>query len=225
MKRVAELIINGLTIFVFLVLVLVIGAKTKMLVTGKDYFEVFGYSIFTVATGSMEPTISQNDIVIVHPKDKYIVDDIVTFKKDKSYITHRVIMVNDNNLVTKGDANNANDVAISGSDILGKVIKILPNGGIWQKTLTSPKVIIAVFITLLLFDFAFSYKGFKKGQKNEQVEKIDINKLSREELKSIYEKVNSIETEKDTKELEYTIGLDLSSIQKEIKSRLDKGEK
>lgn len=221
MKKVAEYFINGLTILVFCILALVIIAKVKMLVTGKDYFDIFGYSIFTVATGSMEPAISQNDIVVVHSKEKYSVNDIITFKKDKSYITHRIIMINDSNLITKGDANNANDVAINKKDILGKVIKIIPNGGIWQKTLTSPKVIITVFITLLLFDFAFSYKGFNKKEDSGQ---IDVNKLSKEELKKIYEKVNSAESEKEIKELEYTIGLDLESIQKEIKSRLDKGE-
>lgn len=227
MKRVAKYIIDILTAIIFLILVLVIFSKVRMIISGKDYFEMFGYSVFNVATGSMEPTIRKNDIIIVKLSDEYNTNDIITFKKENSYITHRVIMVNDNNIVTKGDANNTNDVEIEKSAVLGKVIKILHNAGIWQKTLTSPKVIIMIFLTLLLFDFSFSYSGFKKDSPKEKLsqEKIDIDKLSKDELKTIYDKINSVKSEEEIKNLEYTIGLDLSSIQETIKNSLDKGEK
>lgn len=226
MKKIAEIIVNILTIVVFCVLVVVIFAKVKVLLSGNDYFDIFGYSFFNVATGSMKPEINQNDIIIVKSFDNYVINDIVTYKKDNDYITHRVVMVNDNNLITKGDANNTTDSAITMDDVLGKVVKVLPNAGVWQKTLTSPKVVIMVFITLLLFDFAFSYKG-KKNENDKTIKnepKIDINKLSHEELNAIYEKVNNVTSKKEKQNLEYTIGLDLSSIQKEIKSKLDKGE-
>ena len=226
MKKVAKYIINTLTAIVFLILVLVIFAKVKMMVSGKDYFEMLGYSVFNVATGSMEPTISKNDIIIVKLSKKYEVNDIVTFKKDDSYITHRVITINDNNLITKGDANNTNDVEIKKDAVLGKVTKIFHNAGIWQKTFTSPKVIVMIFITLLLFDFSFSYNGFKKdSDKKKTSEKKDIDNLSKEELESIYEQINKAKTEKEIKNLEYTIGLDLASIQEKMKTSLDKGEK
>ena len=195
-----------------------------MLINNKDYFELFGYSVFNVATGSMEPTIKQNDIIVVKMHDEYKVNDVVTFEKDGAYITHRVIIINDNNIITKGDANNTNDVAVDKRTVLGRVIKIVHDAGLWQKILTSPKVIIMIFLTLVLFDFAFSYKGFKKEKVEDKSEKIDINKISREELEEIYKKVNSVKSEEDKKNLEYTIGLDLASIQKEIKSKLDKEE-
>ena len=224
MRKVAEIFINVLTAIVFVFLAVIIFAKVKMLVTSNNYFELFGYSVFNVATGSMEPTIKQNDIIVVKMHDKYNVDDIVTFEKDDAYITHRVIIINDNNIITKGDANNTNDVAVDKKAVLGRVIKIIHNAGLWQKILTSPKVIIMIFLTLVLFDFAFSYKGFKKEKVEESSEKIDINKISKEELEEIYKKVNSVKTEEEKKNLEYTIGLDLASIQKEIKSKLDKEE-
>lgn len=231
MRKVAEIIINILTIFVFILLAIMIFAKVKMMFSKKAYFEVFGYSVFNVATGSMSPTIEQNDIIIVKMTDQYQENDIVTFEKEGDYITHRIININDSNVITKGDANNTNDIAISKEAILGKVVKVFHNAGIWQKILTSPKVIIMIFLTLVLFDFAFSYKGFKKEKvvnyvekKEENNDKIDINNISKEELEAIYQKVMSVKNEEEKKNLEYTIGLDLSSIQKEIKSKLDKGE-
>ncbi len=231
MRKVAEIIINILTIIVFVVLAIMIFAKVKMMISQKDYFEVFGYSVFNVATGSMEPTIKKEDIILVKKMDDYKEDDIITFVKEGSYITHRIMQISDNNYITRGDANNTDDPAIPKEIVIGKVIHIFPSAGIWQKILTSPKVIIMIFVTLILFDFAFSYKGFKSDKatvKSEKIEndsnKIDINNISKEELEAIYKKVMSAESEEDKKNLEYTIGLDLSSIQKEIESKLDKGE-
>ena len=89
MRKVAEVIINVLTVIVFIFLAIIIFAKVKMLITNKDYFELFGYSAFNVATGSMEPTIKQNDIIIVKMNDKYEIDDIITFEKDNAYIKHK----------------------------------------------------------------------------------------------------------------------------------------
>lgn len=230
MRKVAEIIINILTIIVFVILAIMIFAKVKMMISKKDYFEVFGYSVFNVATGSMEPTIKKDDIILVKRMDDYHEDDIITFVKEGSYITHRITLISGNNYITKGDANNTNDPAIPKDTVLGKVIHIFPNAGIWQKILTSPRVIIMIFVTLILFDFAFSYKGFKSDKivKTEKIEdtsnKIDLNNISKEELEAIYKKVMAADNEEEKKNLEYTIGLDLSSIQKEIASKLDKGE-
>ena len=40
-----------------------------MMGSNKDYPEMFGYSVFSVATGSMEPTIKQYDIILVKKQD------------------------------------------------------------------------------------------------------------------------------------------------------------
>ncbi len=177
----------------------------------------------------MEPTISQNDIIIVKKSDTYKTDDIITFMKGNEFITHRIVSINDETVTTKGDANNAVDVAVSKDKIIGKVIKIYYNMGVWQKILTTPSIIIMIFVTLLLFDFAFSYKGFnkKKKEKQEKVEDKkdidDISKLSSEDIKlimdSLDKSVKKEKTEENTK-LDYTVRLDLPRIQKEIEDKI-----
>ena len=229
LKKVANFIVNVIMTFVFLILLVVIAIKLNMLVSGKNYFSINGYSIFCVATGSMEPTISQNDIIIVKKSDTYKTDDIITFMKGNEFITHRIVSINDETVTTKGDANNAVDVAVSKDKIIGKVIKIYYNMGVWQKILTTPSIIIMIFVTLLLFDFAFSYKGFnkKKKEKQENVEDKkdidDISKLSSEDIKlimdSLDKSVKKEKTEENTK-LDYTVRLDLPRIQKEIEDKI-----
>ena len=80
LKKVLKIIIDILTLIVFLILVVIIFAKVKMMTSNKDYFDVFGYSVFTIASGSMEPTLSVNDIIIVKKNKEYNVNDIVTCK-------------------------------------------------------------------------------------------------------------------------------------------------
>ena len=126
-QNVFKIVVDILTFLVFLLLILTIFSKFKMVVSDKDYFDMFGYSLFSVATGSMEPTIKQNDIIVVHKQNNYKVDDIVTFKSERAYVTHRIVTKRGNTIVTKGDANNTKDVAIEKKDIIGKVVKILPN--------------------------------------------------------------------------------------------------
>lgn len=240
-KKILKIVIDMLTLFVFLILLLIIVSKVKMIFSGKNYFDFFGYSVFNVATGSMEPTLKQNDIILVKKCDDYVVDDIVTFESDGAYITHRIITKRGNDIVTKGDANNTKDVGITIDSVIGKVIKIYHNAGIWQKVMTTPQIIIMVFVTLILFDFAFSYKGFKNKKNVKIVDKIkdvdlkEVNKkedspnMSDGEIVELGKKVDLVqkgeEVNFDKKEkefLNYTIRLDLNELQKEIANKIRK---
>lgn len=248
-KRIFKTIVDILTFLVFVVLVLIIYSKVKMIVTGNDYFDMFGYSIFSVATGSMEPAISQNDIIIIKNKDDYEINEIVTFKSDNAYVTHRIVSKRGETFVTKGDANNTKDVEIDKSVIIGKVVKILHNAAAWQKIFSSPKVIIAIFATLILFDFAFSYKGIQKKKNTKLVDRVadkigkikleQVNKqakkkddapsMSDKEIVELVKKTDMVKSGEDVKFdkkekdfLNYTVRLDLSELQKQIDKNMNK---
>lgn len=216
-KKVIKFVINFFTVLIFLILLLTIYAKINMITSGKNYFELFGYSFFKVTTGSMDPTIKENDIIIVSTNDTYNVNDIITYRDDANFITHRIITMDGNTLITKGDANNATDQEVNKSDVIGKVVKIFSGLGIWQSIFTTPKVIVALFVTLILFDFAFSYKGKEnknkkvEKEKNEEIKNVDINKKSEENNETIEE--------------DYTIRLDLNAIRKKIDSNIENEDK
>ena len=185
-KNIAKIIVNILMTIVFIILVLIIIAKVSMLINNKSYFEAFGYSFFNVATGSMEPAISQNDIIVVEKTDDYEVGDIVTFEKDGNFITHRIVLITEDLITTKGDANNTSDVSIKRDLIIGKVTKVYSSAGIWQKIFTTPQIIVAIFITLILFDFAFSYKGNKKIEE-EIIEEEPKKVVKQQKVKEVIE--------------------------------------
>ena len=104
-------------IIVILCITIVVGILNKNKPTS-----IFGYYFFTVMSGSMQPELKVNDNIIVKQSNNYEVGDIVTYKGDKSYITHRIVKIEDNMITTKGDDNSDEDPAFDKSNILGKVV-------------------------------------------------------------------------------------------------------
>lgn len=142
----------GITITIIIVILLLYGTfQTE--VQKKDYSNIFGYTVFQVSTGSMSGTIEVEDIIIVKILDneeELKENDIIVFKQDKNIITHRLIEIKENELITKGDANNAQDKPIQKNQVIGKVIKIIPNVAIWKKVVLSKQVYIPIIITITL---------------------------------------------------------------------------
>lgn len=85
-----------------------------------------GFGIAIVLSGSMEPEISINDLVIIKKKDSYKKGEIIVYQKENTLIVHRIVSINKNEIITKGDANTLIDDPIIKSDIKGKIIFSIP---------------------------------------------------------------------------------------------------
>lgn len=156
----------------------------KMVVTfgDKSFPNYFGYTFFEVASGSMEPTLKINDVILVKLENVDLKKgDIIAFYSENTVITHRILFIDGTIITVKGDNNDVVDKPIVKEQVIGKVIKIFPEFGIWKKVLTEPKILLAIFITLLLFDFALSY-GDKDKISNKRVEKKDEEEIAKEVL-------------------------------------------
>ena len=92
---------------------------------------LFGYEIYHVITGSMEPEIPVGSIIYVEkvvPRELQT-DDIIAFHSRDSVITHRVVQNNsvEGEITTKGDANAGEDMnAVAYNDVIGRVAKHYP---------------------------------------------------------------------------------------------------
>ena len=120
----------------------------------------FGYEIYTVISGSMEPAIPTGSLVYV----KYIqpeeiqTEDVIAFygtDADGSIVTHRVVSNSAamGNFITKGDANSDNDMKpIPYANYIGKVQLSVPKlGGIFQTiTGTNGKIAAVSMIGLAI---------------------------------------------------------------------------
>lgn len=154
-----------LSLLVFLSLYTVVITKFMH----KDYANIFGYTYFIVASGSMSGTIEVNDIIVVKINDEYNVDDIITFKSDDAFITHRVIRIDDDRVITRGDVNNIDDEPVNKDAIIGRVSLIVP------MTLVFKIIAIVLFIVIvyLLVNFDKIFKKYIAKEKEHKVKKCE----------------------------------------------------
>jgi signal peptidase len=122
-----------------------------------------GYRAYAVRTGSMHPTYSPGDLIIDEPTPStYAVGDVITFRTRggvSPVTTHRVHEVG-GALTTKGDANDAPDVApVQPENVVGRVVGSIPNAGYVLVFFKQPagigSVMTAVLALMLLWGLFF----------------------------------------------------------------------
>ena len=138
-----------------------------MKILNKDYANIFGYSFFEVASGSMSPTLEIGDVIFIKVTNEINENDIILYKEGNFFITHRLIKKEQDTLIAKGDANNSEDKPIKSEQVLGKVELIVPKIGIWKKVILQPEVIGLTISFLFIFGLAFVYTSSKTEVKDE----------------------------------------------------------
>ena len=174
-KKIINITLDVFIVILGVILLITVYNNIQVKILGHDYASFFGHSVFEVQTGSMGEIIEPGDWIVVKYEKNIKLNDIVTFEHKGEYITHRVIEAYNGTYVTKGDANTAKDAPISKEQIVGKVVKVIPNFGILRKTIFNPIVLIAIIITLF-----FLNQVFKKTTKEDlEKEKVLKEKLRR----------------------------------------------
>jgi signal peptidase len=137
--------------------VAVLGALALLMLVGAGP-RVFGYQIETVLSGSMAPTFSPGDAVLVTPEATadVRVGDVISYKipvEDHHVETHRIVRIISAGphpvVVTKGDANTAADpwrAKLQGAKVW-RMRAVLPGLGTAIHDLRSP---IAHDLTMLV---------------------------------------------------------------------------
>lgn len=195
--------IFDIILFIILAIALIMAYNhIQVNIKGNTYTTMLGYSAFEVATGSMSNTIEIGDVILVkliEPNETLSENEIVVFTQDTTLVTHRIIKINGDQIITKGDANNTQDDPISRGQIIGKVVKIIPDVKMWKEIILTPKVLIPTSISILLLWIFFSYDKEKDVKKTKKV--IEEQEYIDEEIESNEkpEKIGAKEPTKKTK--------------------------
>lgn len=83
------------------------------------------YPMASITSGSMWPALKTGDMVFIkgiENKDEIKVGDIIVYKNPLGFTIHRVIEINENIIITKGDANNVSDAPVKFEEIIGKTL-------------------------------------------------------------------------------------------------------
>lgn len=168
-KKIWSVLTTLLIIAVALLALLLVGAR------------LFGFQLYAVLSGSMEPAYRTGSVIYVRETDaaELEVGDVITFRLTGDAVaTHRVVEIvggeENPKFRTKGDANDVADGSlVSAEDIVGKVIFSVPYLGYAVEFIQTPKgrytaiaVGALVLLLLILPDVLFS-----SNQGEEQAEK------------------------------------------------------
>ena len=174
---------------VFLIIVsLVLGINifqwNAKSLTGNVLPMPFGYGAAVVLSGSMEPAIMVDELILVKADDSYDVGEVVVFQTGKILVVHRLVAVDGETVVTRGDANNTNDQPIGIDQVKGKVIAHIPHVGKMVRLLKTPAATLLLIIAAVL-TVELPYRK-EKESKEEELERIkaEIRRLKAEQAQT-----------------------------------------
>ena len=220
-EKIVKYFTDVLLIAVIAAIILALYSLLQLVIFDKDYVNYFGYTIFEVESGSMSPTINVDDMIVVKLSKDIKKGNIITYMHEDDFITHRVIEVLDDRLVTKGDYNNSEDKIIDKDVVLGKVVKVFPKFGVWREILLSPKIIILIFTTLILFSFGCAYTGKKKSLKLEEEKNEEEIKKQSEIRKSLEEENKKLKEELEKENEKKRLREQFENEKKQLKEELE----
>ncbi|MBQ2100228.1 MAG: signal peptidase I [Lachnospiraceae bacterium] len=158
-KHVKNILLKLTNVISVLIIVVSIAALlTVVLAKPGEAPNFFGYSLFRVMTGSMEPTIYTDSLIVVKRTNLQDLKegDIITFySRDPSLMgepnTHRIIRFEEKDgkqlIYTKGDANNIEDrYPAHEEDLIGKVTFASKGLGKFVRFISNPVIFIPLII-------------------------------------------------------------------------------
>ena len=161
-KKMTSLIGIASKVLAYTFLLLLIIYNCFLIVQKQFYpdknFNIFGFKIYIVVSGSMEPELNIGDVVIVKKTEKNNImkDDIISYNENGSIITHRIVEIkkagNDTLYVTKGDSNNVNDnYEVNYENIEGKLLVRIPKIGNIILSLKKQRLVLVLIIIICLY--------------------------------------------------------------------------
>jgi len=109
----------------WIVYILILVALIYGIPKGLAYVLKIDYPLASITSASMWPTLKEGDLVLikgVDSKEEIKEGDIVVYQNPKGFTIHRVVKLNENTLITKGDANNVNDSPVEYNQVIGKIV-------------------------------------------------------------------------------------------------------
>lgn len=191
MKLLKKILLTFITVFVVLLVTFNVYNFVSIKLLHKDLALVNGYAVLEVISGSMEPTIKIGDLIVINTnEEKYGLGDIITFRDiNGSFVTHRIINIEDNVMVTQGDANDSPDEEMSVSSIVGKYEMRIPGAGKLMTSLKNPLVMVLILAIGIIICFLAST--------DDELNPVD---LTEEEKEFLEYKKNKEQSKKNKKE-------------------------
>lgn len=180
-----------------LILVSVFVLLSVVLTPAGQVPQVLGYSVFRVMTGSMEPEIREDSLLVVQktPPEDIVPGDVISFFSPDPMLegavnTHRVVRIEKENgrtqFITKGDANVIEDIyPTDASALVGRVVFQSYGLGKAVSLLANPLVFgIIILLPLLIILLMNLYRAVRIAADIAKKEEEEAVRKALEEIKA-----------------------------------------
>jgi len=146
--------------------------STLIIIIGILFVSLYflGVTPYVVLSGSMEPTIETGSLCLINSRVQYDTlkkDDVIAFKINDTLVTHRLVSIDNEGFITKGDHNNEDDGESPRSNYVGKNVFWIPKIGYAVKLVQTPngRIILGAAIMFLFIS------GFLFGEEKSPTKK------------------------------------------------------
>ena len=173
-------------ILIFFILLNILSMNNKAL---------FGFRIYRVISGSMQPALQIGDVIIIKKANNYAEKDIITYDNGLTTITHRIKSINGDEIITEGDANDAPDKPITKDRILGKYFFRISTFSVFSIMLTGKTIyLIMVLVLFAILLFAISDRVTRNLEyRRNNFKKVIKEKDNKEQKKKMPKKKDEME--------------------------------
>ncbi|MBQ2723381.1 MAG: signal peptidase I [Clostridia bacterium] len=186
-------ILNAISsIFIAILLLLAVMLMLNRFVFKQD--DMFGYQVYYVSTGSMEPSIPEGSLILCKAVEFEELEegDVITFVSQQGEtrgmrITHEIVNIDPQTglITTKGEANpHEDDEKVSFENVLGEYQRTLVIFGWVYRVFITPwglLIFIAPLLAAVVFELVNLFKSAKEEQEKEEQEE-DLAKKYEKQL-------------------------------------------
>ena len=172
-------------IFKYIMLnVLIILFIINLILSFEENTHIFGIYMFNIVSGSMEPTLEIDDVVVVQKCEpsQLQIGDIITFQQEGRTISHRILdITKEKNIIkfrTKGDNNEIPDSdLVPESQVYGKVLFSIKKIGKIISYIQNIRGLINVVFFVIIVYILVSLRDKQKNTRKMKRKKYDIKKI------------------------------------------------
>ena len=174
-KKIFKCIILGILMSLFII---------NLILSFEENTHILGIYMFNIVSGSMEPTLEINDVVIVKkcPIKELKEGDIITFLQEDRTISHRILRITKDEgelkFITKGDNNEIADKdVVHANNIYGKVLFNVKGIGKIIQYIQDVRGFINIIIFVIIIFILVSMNDKHKNIRKIKRKKYEIKKM------------------------------------------------
>lgn len=144
-------------------------------ISKKEYFKLYGFSLFCMKTNLMEQDISKNDLIIMKEVDAEDLqnNDIIAYDINGKVRINKIVYYEQDQYTTKSNKNYYPDIeTITASQIVGKKIANIPFLGVILELLQSKTVSIFTLVFLIFIFWYNRYMYLRRNERNKKRKKL-----------------------------------------------------